>query len=210
MKTARPIILRKGMAHEVPLADGRRIKIAWWNDASREALLGFYRGLPEENRHYLKADVTNQVILDRLIEEMHEGGALMILAWDGDRIVGETTQHFVSHGWTRHVSELRPLLMPQYEGHSILDVMIGEQVEAASEMGLDKVVVRLLEVQKDRRRMLEDLGFVLEATLAGHATDLQGRRHDMLIMSNTVVDLWRRMEDLIRETDSSPMPPEDM
>lgn len=210
MGTKRRIVLRTGDISTIPGPDGKEIRISWFKDEDRGALLKFYRELPREAQLYLKDDVTNQLILDRLIETMHDGLALMTVAWDQDKIIGETSQHFINHGWSRHVSELRPLIHRAYKGHAIGETMIREQIEVASEMGLDKVIVRLLQLQKERRRTLENLGFVKEATLKDHATDLLGKRHNMIIMSCYVAELWRTMEDLIRETDLPPMTPADL
>jgi RimJ/RimL family protein N-acetyltransferase len=205
MKRGKYIALRSGTILSIDLPDARVVDLSWFRDEDRDDLLAFYRGLPDESRHYLRDDVTNQLILDRLIERMHEGMSLMLVARIQDRIVGETTQHFIHHGWTRHVSELRPLLEKTCEGHGVIEAMVREHIEVASELGLDKVVVRLLDSQKHQKRTLENIGFEKEAVLKGHATDLEGKRHNMIIMSNNVADLWRRMEDLIRETDLPPM-----
>jgi RimJ/RimL family protein N-acetyltransferase len=208
--TGKYIALRNGVIMSIDVNEEKKVDLVWFQDEDRDDLLSFYRSLPKEDRLYLRDDVTNQLLLDRLIEQMHDGRVLMLVGRDGSRIVGETTQHFIHHGWTRHVSELRPLIHKEYEGHGILESMVREQIEVASELGLDKVVVRLLDIQTERRRLLEKLGFEKEASLRDHATDLQGNRHNMIIMSNYVSELWRRMEDLIRETDLPPMPPPDL
>jgi hypothetical protein len=210
MRTGKYIALRNGIISTLEAGGDRKVDLAWFQEEDRDALLAFYRSLPKEDRLYLRDDVTNQLLLDRLIEQMHDGLVLMVVARHGAKIVGESTQHFIHHGWSRHVSELRPLLRKEYEGYGIFEAMVREHIEVASELGLDKVVVRLLHIQKERKRMLETIGFEQEAVLKDHATDLEGKRHNMVIMSNYVSELWRRMEDLIRETDLPPMPPQDM
>jgi GNAT superfamily N-acetyltransferase len=210
MTRKRRMILRSGAITTIDGPEDRPVELSWFTDEDRAALLAFYRDLPREDQLYLKDDVTNQLILDRLIENMHDGLALMTVAYDGDRIVGETSQHFIHHGWSRHVSELRPVMHRDFKGYGIGETMIREQIEVASELGLDKVIVRLLQVQKERRRTLEGLGFVKEATLKDHATDLLGKRHNMIIMSCYVAELWRNMEDLIRYTDLPPQSPADI
>ena len=67
-----------------------------------------------------------------------------------------------------------------------------------------------MQIQKKRKHKLEQVGFEQEAVLRDHATDLQGKRHNMIIMSNYVSELWRRMEELIRDTDLPPMNPSDL
>lgn len=210
MKAGKYIALRNGVILTLEAGGDRKVDLGWFQDEDRDPLLAFYRSLPKEDRLYLKDDVTNQLLLDRLIEHMHDGRVIMVVARYDGKIVGEASQHFLHHGWTRHVSELRPLLRKEFDGYGIFEAMVREHIEVASEQGLDKVVVRLLQLQKERKRKLEQLGFEQEAVLRDHATDLQGKRHNMIIMSNYVSELWRRMEDLIRDTDLPPMNPADL
>ncbi|MBW2264025.1 MAG: hypothetical protein JRG91_18845 [Deltaproteobacteria bacterium] len=210
MKGGKYIALRNGVMLTIEAGGDRKVDLAWFQDENRDGLLAFYRSLPKEDRLYLRDDVTNQLLLDRLIEYMHDGRVIMVVARHEGKIVGEATQHFIHHGWTRHVSELRPLLRREFDGYGIFEAMVREHIEIASEQGLDKVIVRLLQIQKERKRKLEQIGFEQEAVLRDHATDLQGKRHNMIIMSNYVSELWRRMEDLIRDTDLPPMTPADL
>jgi len=195
------LLLRSGPISSVDLPDGKRVDVSWFKDGDRKDLLAFYRDLPAEDRLYLRSDVTNQAILDRLVDELHEGIGVMIVCREGAAIIGECTQHFIHHGWSRHVSELRHVVRREFEGHGLEEIMIKEHIEVANDLGLDKVIVRLLELQKEKQRILESLGFEREAVLRSHATDLRGARHNMVIMSNYVAELWRRMEDLMRKTD---------
>ena len=50
------------------------------------------------------------------------------------------------------------------------------------------------------------MGFVLEAILRDHATDLAGKKHDIYIMSNYMAELWRKMEDMIMYQEFPPFP----
>ena len=210
MKAGKYIALRDGVILTIEAGGDRKVDLGWFQDGDRDELLAFYRSLPKEERLHLRDDVTNQLLLDRLIEQMHDGRVIMVVARTDGKIVGEATQHFRHHGWMRHVSELRPLLRREFDGYGIFESMVREHIEVASEQGLDKVVVHLLQIQTARRRKLEQLGFEKEAVLRDHATDLQGKRHNMVIMSNYVSELWRRMEDLIRDTDLPPMNPADL
>jgi RimJ/RimL family protein N-acetyltransferase len=188
------------------LKDGTPVVLRLFEDGDTEALAAFYRSLPAEDRMVLKVDVTNRKVLGELVGEIESGLAIMILALEGDRIVGEATLHIHPHGWTRHVGELRLVMLREYSGRGLTRMLLKQQAEVANFKGLDKIIYRILDIQKDALRALEEVGFVKEAVLKRHATDQAGIKHDMIIMSNFVVELWRTMEDLIQDTDFEMIP----
>ena len=81
-----------------------------------------------------------------------------------------------------------------------------ELVEIASAHGLDKLTYQVLDDQVRLRSMLKNMGFVEEAVLRDHATDLAGAKHDIIIMSNYMAELWRKMEDMILDHEFPPYP----
>jgi hypothetical protein len=58
-----------------------------------------------------------------------------------------------------------------------------------------------MDTQTSAINAMKALGFVREAVLKEHVTDLHGRPHDLVIMTNYVSELWRKMEDLILDTE---------
>jgi len=45
----------------------------------------------------------------------------------------------------------------------------------------------------------EHMGFKKEAVLHKHVTDINGERHNLVIMSLDIKDLWYLMEDFIQD-----------
>ena len=200
------MLLGVDKAKLVTLTDGTQVTIRFFKDSDRENLFQFYRQLPAEDRMFLKDDVTNIPIFENLLERIHRGRIIMLLAIHGKKIVGESALHVYFHGWTRHVGELRAVVLRDYVGKGLTRVLLREQIDVAISKGLDKIVFRILDTQKDARKALEELGFVKEAVLKAHATDLKGMKHDMLIMSNFVSELWRKMEDMIKDMEFEVIP----
>jgi ribosomal protein S18 acetylase RimI-like enzyme len=85
-------------------------------------------------------------------------------------------------------------------------ILVMELVEVASAQGLDKLIYMVLDDQVRLKKMLQDMGFVQEAILRDHATDLSGKKHDIYIMSNYMAELWRKMEDMIMYQEFPPLP----
>ncbi len=192
--------------HRIFLADDTDVFIRFFTDTDSDLLFDFYRHLPEEDRLTLKDDVTNRKIFGELVERIHRGLATMIVAFHEGKIVGESTLHRHLHGWTRHVGELRAVILRDYSGLGLTRALLKAQIEVANAKGLEKVVFRILDNQKDSKKALEEVGFVQEAVLSRHAMDLHGNLHDIIIMSNFVADLWRKMEDLIRDSEFEVIP----
>ena len=168
-------------------------------EADEDHLLAFYRGLPDETRLRLKQDNTNRAILRRFLENISLGTVISLGAFgpDGKTVVAEVTLRVQHHGWLRHVGEIRYCVTPDWAPTALPELLLMQIVEIASTQGLDKIVYLVLDDQQRLRRLLETLGFKAEAELSDHATDLQGKKHSVIIMSNLIAELWRQMEDMI-------------
>lgn len=168
-------------------------------EADEDALLAFYRGLPEETRLRLKQDNSNRAILRRFLENISLGTVITLGAFapDGKTVVAEITLRVQHHGWLRHVGEIRYCVHPDWSPTALPEMLLMQIVEVGATLGLDKLVYLVLDDQQRLRKLLEQLGFKAEAELANHATDLHGKKHTVIIMSNLIAELWRQMEDMI-------------
>jgi RimJ/RimL family protein N-acetyltransferase len=168
-------------------------------ESDEDALLAFYRSLPEETRLRLKQDNTNRAILKRFLENISLGTVITLGAFgpDGKTVVAEITLRVQHHGWLRHVGEVRYCVVPEYSDTVLPETLLMQMVEIAATLGLDKIAYLVLDDQVRLRALLERLGFKAEAELANHATDLHGKKHTVIIMSNLIAELWRQMEDMI-------------
>lgn len=167
-------------------------------EADEDHLLTFYRALPEETRLRLKQDNTNRAILRRFLENLGLGRMITLGAFDPEgAVVAEVTLRLQHHGWLRHVGEIRYCVSPDWSPTALPELLLMQIVEIAATQGLDKIVYLVLDDQQRLRKLLESLGFKAEAELSDHATDLHGKKHSVIIMSNLIAELWRQMEDMI-------------
>lgn len=190
------------------LRDQRQVLVRPLTEADEEALLVFYRDLPPETRLRLRQDNTNRKILNRFLEEIELGGMILLGAIvpgsDPPVVAGEVSLRIMHHGWARHVGDIRYCLNPDYAPSGLGGQLIREIVEIASAQGLDKLTYHVLDDQVRLKALLKNLGFVEEAVLRDHATDLAGKKHDVFIMSNYMAELWRKMEDMILDREFPP------
>ncbi len=188
------------------LPDGTVVAIRPMNVADRDLLPVFFEAIPPQDRLALQENVLAPDTVDRWVADMEAGRAHPILAFHGERIVGEATLLRRLHGWTRHVGYMRCIVHPAYRRRGLGTHLIRLIIDVAAQIGLDKVVVEVLVGQRRERRMLEKLGFRKEAILKDHATDMRGNKHGVVLLSNSVIDLWRKMEDMILDAEFEVIP----
>lgn len=59
----------------------------------RDRLLEFFRRIPEEERFYLKEDVTSARVIQRWADDLDYSRTLPLLAFKGERVVADATLH---------------------------------------------------------------------------------------------------------------------
>jgi ribosomal protein S18 acetylase RimI-like enzyme len=186
--------------------DGSTLVVRPITVADCEAFCRFFEGLPARDRLFFQDDLSLPGTAERWIAGLETGRLLALLAFDGDRIVAETSIQRRLHGWTRHVGYTQVIVLPAWRGKGVASLLVRRAVEIAVQMGLDKVVGEVLASQRRERKLLEHLGFRKEAILHDHATDAHGNKHNVILLSNNVYDLWRKMEDLIIDKEFEVIP----
>jgi RimJ/RimL family protein N-acetyltransferase len=160
-------------------------------------LLRFYRAMAEEDRLFLKDDVTTAEWLDGFLATLRDGEAVSVLGRIGGEIRGEATLYRPLHGWSRHVGEIRLNVDRAARGQSLGLELARQVVKLAIDRGIDKLVAHMVEDQPAAKRTFEKLGFHREAMLPGHVKDIHGKKRDLLIYANDVSHIWSAMENLL-------------
>jgi RimJ/RimL family protein N-acetyltransferase len=161
------------------------------------ALLAFFSGLPDDDRLFLKEDVTKKEVVDRWIEDLNFDKVLPIVAEKDSEIIGDATLHFNNYGWQRHMAEIRCVVSRKYQRRGLGTALMRELVSRAVEKGVTKISATMMDTQKSAQKAFEKLGFRKEAELKDFVADIKGKPHNLVVMVNDVADLWKKMEDLI-------------
>lgn len=190
------------------LRDGTAVLLRPMADGDQVRVKAFYKGLPEEDRLFLRDDVTRDEVVDHWFAELNYERVLPILALieDQSEVVACATLHRSPHGWQRHVAEIRIVVARPYQRRGLGSIMARVLVSEALEAGLEKLVAAMMTDQPLARKAFSQLGFIPEATLKDHVMDLKGRTHDLLIMTQNVKALWEEMERAANSHDR-PMEP---
>ena len=178
-----PVYTISAYPKTLTLPDGQEVVLRPMVQQDAQALLDFFLRIPEEDRFYLKEDVTSPSVIQRWAQDLDYDRALPLLAVVDGRIVADGTLHRRRAGARRHVGELRVVVDPRYRGRGIGTAILKELILIARDRGLDRLVFELVEgVQERAIQTASSLGFVRLASLPGHVRDIGGRPHDLVIM----------------------------
>jgi L-amino acid N-acyltransferase YncA len=90
------------------------------------------------------------------------------------------------------------VIAEDWRGKGLGTILARELFEQAMKRGIEKITVQIAADQKNAIKIFEKLGFIKEATLSKHVTDAEGKKHDLIIMSNNIEMLWERVEEAIK------------
>jgi RimJ/RimL family protein N-acetyltransferase len=185
------------------LKDGSSVDLRPMARDDLQRVLDFFRKLPVEDRLFLKEDVTQREVVETWIRRLDYETTLPILALVGDEVVGDATLHTQAHGWMRHVGEIRMVVAREYQRKGIGTLLARELFYNAVRRGLIKIEAMAMEDQIGAVKSLQKLGFKQEGVLKDYVLDLKGKKHNLIILTHNTDELWRRMEDMIIDSDFS-------
>lgn len=193
-------MLTRAYPKEVTLKDGHRVVIRPLNTGDFEKLCAFFEALPEEDRLFLRHDVTNPEVVRRWVERIDFNRVIPLVAEQGGKVVGDGTLHWANHGWSRHVGNIRLVTARTHRGVGLGTVIARELVALAEERELEKLQVQVIEDNVGSVKMCERVGFKMEAVLKDLVKDQRGQRRNLAIMTNDVANLSQIMEDWIQDS----------
>ena len=152
-------------------------------------LLDFFKRIPEEERFYLKENVTSPEVIQAWTANIDFGRVIPIIALDGDRIVADATLHRSRASARRHVGELRVVVDPDYREVGLGRRLIRELLDTAAELGLHRVTFELVaEREKPAINAARSVGFKLIAVLPERIRDFWGNSQDIVLMDMSLRD----------------------
>ncbi|MBN2492988.1 MAG: GNAT family N-acetyltransferase [Deltaproteobacteria bacterium] len=166
-----------------------------------DRLVSFFRQLSSEQRNYLRYDVTEAGPCRQRLEQLDGKDHWRLVAEQDGEIIGDATMDREPFGWTRHVAELRAVVNPSYLHLGVGPTLFRELAAIGNRAGIELLFTEVMADQTELVAALEKSGFVKEAVRKRYAKDLRGQSHDVIIMSNDLEAVWRRLADLIEETD---------
>ncbi len=156
------------------------------NRDDREAILGFARGLPENDLLFLRTDITRAEVIDVWIRDIEAGNTVTLVAEMGGDIVGYCSLHHSESLWTRHLGEILLLVGDDHRARGLGGHLARQILELAKGQNLHKLVAQMMSTQRNAQNLFHHLGFIPEAMLHDWVIDRNGRTHNLIMMSREV------------------------
>jgi len=168
---------------EVPLRDGSTVRIRPLEPGDEQPLLDFFLGIPEEERFYLKDDVTSLPLIHEWVHNVDYRRALPLVVLDGSRIVAEAVLVRRRGNARNHVAEVRIVVAAEYRNRGLGTLMVRELCDIADDEELDKVIFEVVaDKEPEALEAAEHMGCLRAGTIEGGARDQDGRAHDVIIL----------------------------
>ena len=175
-------------SHTVTLG-GKTITLRPFVRADAEAIVAFAAKMPLHDLLFLSRDIREPRVVSAWLDQAESGQITSTVALDADgAILGCTALVRDEYSWSRHVGDVRLLLLPEGRGTGLGRVLAEHCIATARDLGLAKLTVRMTPDQSAALKVFEDMGFRPEALLRDHVQDSDGVTHDIAIMA---LDLMR-------------------
>jgi RimJ/RimL family protein N-acetyltransferase len=169
------------------LEDGISVIIRPLEPRDEPRLLSFFQSVREEERYWLREDVSDPSVIHRWLTDLNYERVLPLVAERDGVIIADGTLHRRGYGARHRLGEVRLVVAPAYRSRGLGYAILTELMEIGQESGLDRLEAEIVAgAQAAAFEAIEQMGFEQVARLPGHLIGLDGERHDLALF---VIDL---------------------
>jgi RimJ/RimL family protein N-acetyltransferase len=183
-------ILAEEYPKQITLKNSAEVTIRLLSSGDTDALYQFFQSISRDDRMFLRDNVRDKSVIEGWCRNMDLEHVIPVLALVGDKIVAEASLHRERHGWKSHIGKLRLVVHKDFRRQGLAVEMVKEVIEIALHTGsLEQLNAEcMVDTQQGAIRMLELLGFIQRAILPGQVKDIEGRTHDLTLLSYELRD----------------------
>jgi L-amino acid N-acyltransferase YncA len=149
--------------------------------ADQSGLLDLFQRLPEEERVYLKEDVTSPSVIRRWTDNIDFGRVIPIVALYEGNIIADVTLHRSRALARSHIGEIRIVVDPAFREVGLGRRLIRELLDVAVKLGLHKVIFELVSKHEDAAiSAAKSVGFQQVGVLKEYIRDIWGDYRDLV------------------------------
>ena len=174
--------------------DAGEIEFRLMTRADEAAVLAFAQKLPTHDLLFLPRNISQPKVLSAWINEIERGDISSLLAIRQAVVVGCGTLVRDPHSWSPHVGEIRMVVSLDVRGQGVGRALSQETFAIALGAGLEKLSVQMTVDQQAAIALFESLGFKAEALLHDHVRDVDGKKHDIVVLGHNVAQFQAQME----------------
>ncbi len=156
-----------------------------------EHLADFYQHIPIEDRWFMSYDVTDSNVVKKRFDGMAAGEITSIIALCCDKIVGQGTLYKQMFGATRHVGRFRILVLPEFRKKRLGTWLLLDLIQLAMDEGLEMLRTDLVVgIESAAIEAVQKFDFFRRSVLKNYVKDINGNRHDLIIMVKRLQQEW--------------------
>ncbi|MCL4232474.1 MAG: GNAT family N-acetyltransferase [Dehalococcoidia bacterium] len=177
---------------DLELRDATKVAVRPMAATDCAPLLDFFRAIPEDERYFLKDDVSSPRVIQAWADSLDYDRALPLLAFDGDRVVGDAVLVRRRGGYRRHAAEARVVVAPDFRGKGLGVALLREFIEIAWDAELEQVDFEMVKgIQDDAIHAVEFLGGIKVGQVSDAVRDLHGDLHDAVFLRLPLGNYWK-------------------
>ena len=162
--------------------------------ADEAAVLAFAQQLPTHDLLFLPRNISQPKVLSAWIHEIERGDITSLLAFRDGEVVGCGALVRDPHSWSPHVGEIRMVISLDVRGLGVGRALSQETFALALGAGLEKLSVQMTVDQQAAIALFESLGFKAEALLRDHVRDIDGKKHDIVVLGHNIAQVQAQLE----------------
>ena len=174
--------------------DAGEIEFRLMSRTDEVAVLAFAQALPAHDLLFLPRNISEPRVLSAWVKEIERGAITSLLAVNDGKVVGCGTLVRDLHSWSPHVGEIRMVVSLDVRGQGVGRALSQETFALALGAGLEKFSVQMTIDQRGAIALFESLGFKAEALLRDHVRDVDGKKHDIVVLGHNVTQVRAQME----------------
>jgi RimJ/RimL family protein N-acetyltransferase len=187
-------------AHTVTLRDASKAELRRLTLDDVQAVAAFLRTMPERDLLFFRQDISSdEVIRGWAVDHGGSPETIATVAVRNGRIIGLAYVRRRAAAWIRHVGDVVAIVDRSLRGRGLGTLLLREALLRGAELGLEKIVARIVVEDREIVQIFERLGFRQEGILLDHARDRNGTLFDLTLMG---LDL-RRHRSALERTEST-------
>ena len=168
---------------EVTLHDGLKFTLRPMTKFDFDGLYRFFVSLAEFDRKHLRNDTQSRVLIEKWCRELDHDKVLPILAEIDGKIIANATLHRETHGWSKHIGEIRMTISPKYQQKGLGSLLVNEIVNLGKKVGLEKIMAWVVTSRGYVIKLFEQNDFVPVSTLKNYVKTIHdGSYQDVIIL----------------------------
>jgi len=164
------------------LRDATNVTVEPLRHDDTAAVAGLLRALPERDLLFVGFDINDDAVIARWTNPDDGRNAVGVVARRGETVLGFAVLQRDRAPWKRHIGSVLVVVAADARGLGLGTLLVHRAILLAGELGLERIVARMLVEDRDTVRVFEKLGFRHEGLLIDHAKASDGTLYDIAYM----------------------------